>query len=278
MSLLSIYLKNLSRNKRSVFTADFFVADCSEVILQQVFPRNASYDLVSCQFALHYAFESINQARRILSNISSLLRENGVFIATIPNAYEIVRRSNEALNIHAQNSASQSHAEEIRFGNPVYSVTFPATSFSVRKQRNQTNDAIEVTFPLFGAKYNFFLDGVVDCPEFVVYPPLLDKLAADYKLVPIQRPISFAKNFYNTLCSRSSPQNPKDLLKRMEALETWHINHDYSCSNNAEYSHLIDHQNNSHKDGYSFGTLSKSDWEVTSMYSLVAYQKKSNTV
>ncbi|KAK4474795.1 hypothetical protein MN116_001914 [Schistosoma mekongi] len=278
MSLLSIYLKNLLRNKRSVFTADFFVADCSEMILQQMLPRNALYDLVSCQFALHYAFESINQARRILSNISSLLRENGVFIATIPNAYEIVRRSNEALNVYVQNPSSQNDAREIKFGNPVYSVTFPATSFSIRRRRNQTNDAIEVTFPLFGAKYNFFLDGVVDCPEFVVYPPLLDRLAADYKLVPTQKPVSFAKNFYNTLCNRSSPQDPKILLKRMEALEPWHINHDYSCSNNAEYAHLIDHQNNSHNDSYSFGTLSKSDWEVTSMYSLVAYQKKSNKV
>ena len=29
--------------------------------------------------------------------------------------------------------------------------------------------------PLFGAKYNFHLEGVVDCPEFLVYFPMLEK-------------------------------------------------------------------------------------------------------
>ncbi len=29
--------------------------------------------------------------------------------------------------------------------------------------------------PLFGAKYDFHLEGVVDCPEFLVYFPVLEK-------------------------------------------------------------------------------------------------------
>ncbi|CAH8662350.1 unnamed protein product [Schistosoma curassoni] len=270
--------EQLCRNKRSVFTADFFVADCSEAILPQVLPSGVLYDLVSCQFALHYAFESIAQARRILSNISSLLQENGFFIATIPNAYELLRRATEALNKHVQKQVSESDIEEIKFGNPVYSVTFPKASFSISRITTQTKDAVELTFPLFGAKYNFFLDGVVNCPEFVVYPPLLDRLAADYGLVPVHEPISFANNFYSTLRSRSSPQDPKDLLKRMEALEPWHKSNNYPCSNDDEYIHLIDHQNSLRNNSCSYGTLSKSDWEVTSMYSLLAYQKKTNKV
>ncbi|CAH8589106.1 unnamed protein product, partial [Schistosoma turkestanicum] len=213
---------NPLRNKRSVFTADFFVADCSEAVLPQVLPSGVLYNLISCQFALHYAFESITQARRILSNVSSLLEENGFFIATIPNAYELVRRATEVLNKRVQKPVSESEIEEIKFGNPVYSVTFPAASFSIRRTKSQTKDAVEPIFPLFGAKYNFFLDGVVDCPEFLVYPPLLDRLAADYGLTPAHKPISFAKNFYATLCNRLSPQDPKELLKRMEALEPWH--------------------------------------------------------
>ena len=28
---------------------------------------------------------------------------------------------------------------------------------------------------LFGAQYDFFLEGVVDCPEFLVFLPLLEK-------------------------------------------------------------------------------------------------------
>lgn len=34
---------------------------------------------------------------------------------------------------------------------------------------------IEEQFPIFGAKYNFSLEGVVDCPEFLVYFPVLVK-------------------------------------------------------------------------------------------------------
>ena len=29
--------------------------------------------------------------------------------------------------------------------------------------------------PLFGARYNFHLQGVVDCPEFLVFFPVLEK-------------------------------------------------------------------------------------------------------
>ena len=47
------------------------------------------------------------------------------------------------------------------FGNEVYRVTF------------QTDGKDNI--PLFGAKYDFHLEGVVDCPEFLVYFPLLEK-------------------------------------------------------------------------------------------------------
>lgn len=30
-------------------------------------------------------------------------------------------------------------------------------------------------FPLFGAKYDFHLEGVVDCPEFLVHLPTMEK-------------------------------------------------------------------------------------------------------
>ena len=37
--------------------------------------------------------------------------------------------------------------------------------------------------PLFGAQVDFHLEGVVDCPEFLVHFPTLEKLAAKYDLV-----------------------------------------------------------------------------------------------
>ena len=47
------------------------------------------------------------------------------------------------------------------FGNEVYSVSFDG--------ENTEN------LPLFGAKYDFHLEGVVDCPEFLVYFPAFEK-------------------------------------------------------------------------------------------------------
>ena len=52
-------------------------------------------------------------------------------------------------------------ADGMSFGNEVYEIAFDVED----KQH----------IPLFGAKYHFRLEGVVDCPEFVVYFPLLEK-------------------------------------------------------------------------------------------------------
>ena len=53
------------------------------------------------------------------------------------------------------------NSEGMSFGNEVYQVTF-----ELEDKKN---------IPLFGAKYNFHLEGVVDCPEFLVYFPLMEK-------------------------------------------------------------------------------------------------------
>lgn len=50
-------------------------------------------------------------------------------------------------------------SEGLSFGNDVYRVTFEKKS----------------DYPLYGCKYDFHLEGVVDCPEFLVYFPLLEK-------------------------------------------------------------------------------------------------------
>lgn len=56
-------------------------------------------------------------------------------------------------------------------GNAVYSVTF--------------ENGVEVNPPLFGSQYSFHLEGVVDCPEFLVYLPVMVKLAEKYGLMLI---------------------------------------------------------------------------------------------
>ena len=52
-------------------------------------------------------------------------------------------------------------SEDKSFGNEVYKITYEADDLD--------------DIPVFGAKYNFHLEGVVDCPEFLVYFPVLEK-------------------------------------------------------------------------------------------------------
>lgn len=52
-------------------------------------------------------------------------------------------------------------SEDMSFGNEVYRVDFELENKS--------------DIPLFGARYNFHLEGVVDCPEFLVFFPVLEE-------------------------------------------------------------------------------------------------------
>lgn len=58
-------------------------------------------------------------------------------------------------------SMRQKQAGKDTFGNEVYQIKF---SSDVKKQ-----------IPLFGAKYDFALEGVVNCPEFLVHFPTFIK-------------------------------------------------------------------------------------------------------
>jgi SAM-dependent methyltransferase len=57
----------------------------------RLFPSHAGpFDVVSCQFALHYAFASEAAARCLLHNVVARLRPGGVFCGTLPNANHLV--------------------------------------------------------------------------------------------------------------------------------------------------------------------------------------------
>jgi mRNA (guanine-N7-)-methyltransferase len=70
----------IERNKHErypekMFTAEFYSADCTKVHLKDMYKNpDTMFDLVSCQFSLHYGFESYQQAHVMLSNISDCLK------------------------------------------------------------------------------------------------------------------------------------------------------------------------------------------------------------
>ncbi|VDM17753.1 unnamed protein product [Hydatigera taeniaeformis] len=175
-----------SRNR--LYSADFMVHDCTT-------PLNLGrfYSIVSCQFALHYAFETIDKARNLLRNSSQALEEGGYFLVTLPNAYEILKRLKQSKDGRS-------------FGNSVYSIIFDKSHTAHHPPS------------LFGERYHFQLEGVVDCPEYLVYPPLLIDMAKEVCLECVEGPLPFAAFMRRAMQDR--PEN-MDLLRTMDALELW---------------------------------------------------------
>ncbi|GFN79242.1 mRNA cap guanine-n7 methyltransferase-like [Plakobranchus ocellatus] len=246
----SRYKENLQRENNRLYGAEFIVADCTKDRLKEKYRhRGQSFDLVSCHFSFHYCFESYAQALVMLRNVSECLRVGGYFIGTTPNSNELVRR--------LRNSKGNT------FGNEVYSITFP--------QEDKTN------FPLFGAMYNFNLEGVVDCPEFLVYFPVLERLAARFGLKLIKKQ-AFAEYFKDNVGHRES----LTLLSAMQALEPFpSVEGTEPMSNKAEdykfaqelLSSLSESQSHDQRRPPRIGTLSQAEWDAATIYLIFVFEK-----
>ncbi|XP_026469214.1 mRNA cap guanine-N7 methyltransferase-like [Ctenocephalides felis] len=243
-------LKAKNDNSRfpKLFTAEFIASDCTLIRLREQYQDpSVSLDLVSCQFAFHYCFETLPQAERMLQNASECLRPGGYFIGTIPNANEIMARKQAC-------GASS-------FGNEVYNIEF------------QFDDSNKV--PLFGAKYLFQLEGVVNCPEFLVHFPTLVKLAKKYGLE------LESKETFEELFERVSPSNNGAyMLTKIQALETYPAFANSSLSGaESEYEHAKNYYEKTHREKkfQKIGTLSKSEWEAISLYMTFAFKKVKTT-
>lgn len=238
------------------FTAEFIACDSTLVRLREKYKDpSMKLNLVSCQFAFHYCFESLSQAECMARNASECLQPGGYFIATIPDANEIMRR--------------QRLANGDSFGNSVYNIEFACDTDNP---------------PLFGAKYQFHLEGVVDCPEFLVYFPLLEELCRKYGL-KLVRKTSFSEYFHE------KKDSGKVLLQRMNALEPYPNRNRPQFGDDEEYEHAKKNLNRYGK----IRTLSKSEWEATckllclnvytiseklsflALYLVCAFQKCKNT-
>ncbi|XP_003747248.1 mRNA cap guanine-N7 methyltransferase [Galendromus occidentalis] len=235
------YMDNKARADRQgldIFDADFIVADCTRDRLVSKYAKpDIVFDIVSCQFTFHYCFESLTQARCMIRNIAERLRKGGYFIGTTPNAYELIRRLKES--------------DDLSFGNDVYRVTFDSKE----------------EFPLFGCKYDFHLEGVVDCPEFLVNFEMLKILAKEHGL-QIVKCWTF-EEFYNEY---RNEDEGSFLLTKMNALETYPPGYGTQLSGEADdYAHA---QKAHEQTKRPVGTLSKPEWEALTIYVAYAFVKE----
>jgi len=234
------YADMRGKNRGKLFSGEFYAADCTKDRIRDLYrDPDIQFDLVSCQFAFHYCFESLPQAECMLQNIAENLKKGGFFVGTTPCSNDIMAR--------LQKSGGNS------FGNSVFSVTFP-----------QSGGEKPLQPPLFGAQYTFHLEEVVDCPEFLVHFPTFVKLAEKYGLMMVGK-----ERFQNYFQKKVKGEEHKNLLNRMNALETY-PSHKLVGQEN-QYDHAQEFQQTS--EGGKFGTLSKDEWEALTIYVIFAFKK-----
>uniref|UniRef100_A0A8D0H9B2 mRNA cap guanine-N(7) methyltransferase n=1 Tax=Sphenodon punctatus TaxID=8508 RepID=A0A8D0H9B2_SPHPU len=237
-------MRGRCRPNENIFQAEFITADGSKDLLSDKYTDpEMCFDICSCQFVYHYSFETYEQADKMLKNACGRLCPGGYFIGTTPNSYELVKR------------LEASEAES--FGNDVYTVKFQKKG----------------EYPLFGCQYDFNLEGVVDVPEFLVYFPLMIEMAKKYDMKLI-----YKKTFREFYEEKIKNEEHKMLLKRMQALEQYPANDNSKLVSDKpeDYEHAEEHMKEG-KEGKAklpLGTLSKSEWEATSIYLVFAFEKQ----
>jgi mRNA (guanine-N7-)-methyltransferase len=124
-----------------------------------------SFDVISCQFAMHYAFEDEHTAAGFMNNISMYLKPGGYFIATYPDGENILE--------HWRTSTI--------FGNSHYNISF--------KERMPAESVH------YGANYHFKLTTCVNDDEFLIRESVLKKLFAskNFETIQIERFESFCR-------------------------------------------------------------------------------------
>jgi mRNA (guanine-N7-)-methyltransferase len=191
----------------SGFTAVFNTLDCYSHPISRVLDKemlSRPFDVVSMQFCMHYAFESVSKVRMMLENVARYLRVGGRFVGTIPNAsllMSVLLSSFLKPFIHQANREQldgMSPESDLSFGNTVYKITFEDKKHS-----------------LFGQRYHFFLlDAVEDVPEYVVHWDNFVQLAQEHNLHLIER-----KEFHDIFMDQREHRDYGALLKKMRVVD-----------------------------------------------------------
>jgi mRNA (guanine-N7-)-methyltransferase len=169
------------------FTAEFIVADCTRVRLKDRYNDSTMvFNLTSCQFSIHYSFESHEQAHMMLRNACECLRPGGYFIGTTVDSDELIHRLR--------------NSDKGFIGNKIFTVT---PHIDMRHE-----------IPLFGAQYHFHLHGVVDLPEYFVHFPLFVEMLKGFNME-----LEHSQNFYDFFNDHRSYTDDMDLMYKMQAMD-----------------------------------------------------------
>lgn len=179
------------------FTARFLAGDCFATDLASHLPIGLHFDVVSCQFAIHYAFESEMRARQALRNMASRLQPGGHLVGTTVDSDVLL----------AKLRASHASATPGQFGNKHFRVMFDPEFVGEGKVESALKRNP------FGLRYMFTLDSAVEnVPEWLVPKAVLVSLAEAEGLQLVRW-----ANFHDFFEEESGPQ--MDLLHRMRVFQ-----------------------------------------------------------
>lgn len=236
------YNHNYKQAQGNIYKAEFLVADSTQQRLSELYRSDKqSFDLSSCQFVLHYSFESEARATMMVRNLCERLRIGGYFVGTTVNSDVLRQRLDQS--------------ETNTFGNDVYSVSFDSKE----------------DFADYGHRYNFRLDGVVDCHEFVLQRKVLAELAKQFGMELV-----LWQTFSDFFAANSRSRENKDLMKTIKALEYYPSARPSGKKAN-DYSHadevIADIKERKPGSEPKVGTLSQSEWDAASLYVVFAFKK-----
>ncbi|KAK4535645.1 hypothetical protein CDCA_CDCA05G1670 [Cyanidium caldarium] len=229
-------------DEQRVFPAFLICADAFGVPLEPHWDRAwPKFDLVSCQFAMHYAFESAERVRMLLRNVTARLKPGGFFIGTTPDANVLVRKLRAAPGWWFGNSVYR-----IEFEPPPSSETTPLKAGG-DDQADTTAPAAAKTFPAdrpYGIRYRFTLDeNVEDCPEYLVHFPSLEVLAREEFGLELLLQMNFHEFFHTFALAKDAPPTYRELLRVMRVF---------------------------HPESHS---LSSEEWDAAYLYTVFAFRK-----
>ncbi|EAX90075.1 mRNA capping enzyme, large subunit family protein [Trichomonas vaginalis G3] len=176
----------------------FIVGDTFGCKLNKLVP-DMKFNIASCQFALHYAFESYEKASQAIENLCSQLLPGGYLLITTINAFRLVDLFRE------QEAKGGTQEQKRKISNSVFS--------AVR------HFDFEPSIPAFGAGYVFYLnESVGHVKEYLIHSVVLDQLCAVQGMSPVA---SYGfHEFYNTVLNNPEFDAEKDLfyntLKRQQ--------------------------------------------------------------
>ncbi|KAK4772717.1 hypothetical protein SAY86_014492 [Trapa natans] len=166
---------------KKVYTTDFFDLDpCMDDVGLRLQERMNQADLVCCLQHLQLCFETEDKARKLLHNVSSLLKPGGYFFGIVPDSSTIWAKYQKNVEAYHNRSSSMKHG--------IVPSCIRSESYVI------TFEIEEEKFPLFGKKFQLKFAGDASAETHcLVHFPSLIRLAreAGLEYVEIQNLTEF---------------------------------------------------------------------------------------